>query len=254
LRGLLDQDRDQIRDLGNGKLETFIENYFPHIWEKPSAAKDAFLKTMGRRPLHGSKAFLKKRSIESIKSGVQEHGLTPVSYNPIDLAMLKHREMQKYVMATKSIEAMKDQGLVKFVKTGGETPEGYTKINDAFAQVFSRNENKELVLRGNYMAHPAVATLLNNHLSPGLRGNIFYDLYRGAGNSLNQFQLGLSAFHLGFTSADAIISKTALGIREITKGNILGGLKDIAVSPATPITNLIRGDKLYKAWHGKDQG
>jgi hypothetical protein len=35
MRKLLDTTRDEIRDLGTGKLENFIENYFPHIWKDP---------------------------------------------------------------------------------------------------------------------------------------------------------------------------------------------------------------------------
>jgi hypothetical protein len=32
IRSTLDNMRDQIRGLGTGKLDNFIENYFPHIW------------------------------------------------------------------------------------------------------------------------------------------------------------------------------------------------------------------------------
>src|SRR5437762_9671561 len=34
LRTLLDEGRRSVQRLGTGKLEKFIENYFPHIWEK----------------------------------------------------------------------------------------------------------------------------------------------------------------------------------------------------------------------------
>ena len=43
LRETLDAKREEIRALGTGKLDKFIENYFPHIWEKPNAAKKKFL-------------------------------------------------------------------------------------------------------------------------------------------------------------------------------------------------------------------
>jgi hypothetical protein len=42
IRQTLDDTRDAIRDLGTGKLENFIEHYFPHIWEDPERAATAF--------------------------------------------------------------------------------------------------------------------------------------------------------------------------------------------------------------------
>jgi hypothetical protein len=68
-------------------------------------------------------------------------------------------------------------------------------------------------IMGEYWAPEPVAKIVNNYLSPGLRGNAIYDAYRGLGNTLNQFQLGLSAFHLGFTSMDASVSSRSAGPR-----------------------------------------
>ena len=252
LRTLLDNKRKEVQTLGTGKLEDFIENYFPHIWEDPSKAKQ-LLSYFTRGPLQGSKAFLKKRTIESTKEGIDK-GLKPISYNPIDLTMLKVREMNRYLMAHHSLMGMKDEGLVKFVKVGGEKPEGFVKVNDAISDVYSINDKHELIKRGTYYMHPDAARIFNNYLSPGLRGNALYDLYRGGGNMLNQFQLGLSAFHLGFTSLDATISKFALGINQLSYGNFSGAAKAFAQTPTAALTNIFQGDKVFKAWHGKDMG
>lgn len=254
LRNMLDTKRDEIRALGTGKLENFIENYFPHVWEDPNKAVNVIGRIMGRRPFEGTKSFLKKRTIPTTREGI-ELGLTPISYNPIDSVMLKVREMDRYLMAHRSIEALKGQGLIKFVRDGEQAPEGFVKIDDRFSDVKYKNDAKETVLAGKYMAQKDAARILNNYLSPGLAGKSYlYDMYRGAGNTLNQFQLGISAFHLGFTSMDATISKVALGINKLSSGDYAGAIKEFGKAPFSPITNILQGRDLLQSWYGKDKG
>lgn len=448
LQYILANQRERVRALGKGKLENFIENYLPHIWEDPKKAAQLY-KFFTRRPLEGSKSFLKKRSIENFSDGI-EAGLLPVSWNPVDLTMLKVREMEKYILAHSAINANKANGFMKYVRVGGQAPEGWQKLNDnvstvykspyttikeafdekvfnklnaiakglgvdterllkfkggsrmegtlgysvrgregaagthedpllntatgqrspdqvktkfatplsvlaheighqidnifgfksiflkdkkftqqlrdladlryegkdpseeykqyvrkgpekmavmleayihapdlfkktapdvykAFEDVLSRDERLKplldvkpslvlgtredqvdaggLVISGHLYAHPDSARIFNNYLSPGLSGKSFmYDTYRQAGNTLNQFQLGISAFHLGFTSMDATVSKFALGINKLSSGNYAGALKEFATTPFAPITNILQGRKLLQSWYGKDNG
>jgi hypothetical protein len=248
LRGLLDKKRGQIQDLGTGKLENFIDNYFPHVWDDPHKAKTFIKSFFTKKPLEGSKAFLKQRTIEFTKDGI-EQGLKPVSYNPVDLVLIKIREMDKYLMAHETLNELKELGRVRFSR--GKKPDGFAWINDSISTVFSKNEAGETVLRGHYYALPEDAKIINNYLSPGLNGTKIYDIYRGAGNMLNQFQLGLSAFHLGFTSWDAMTSKLALTIEQGFALNPKAFVTGMQV-PIVPITNIINGDKLLRAWLGKN--
>lgn len=429
IRKTLDDARDQIIALGTGKLEHFIQDYFPHVWTDPDRAADVFATMGAKRPMEGSKAFLKQRTIPTTLEGIQA-GLEPVSYNPVDLTLLKLREMQRYLMAHQSLNEMKDAGLVKFVRSGVQAPDGYTRINDKIATVFGPREgavklpegaltpgepkpnaalrdevgklrrnlkgvasehlqdewqrlaelnnaeealhssvqeagyredynalpsaertgrsgrtvdafgnkikgqaedlpdasgemdpdvlaqhnqiikdyNKSQIVRkararamdrieaelatrpgdedftakaiafragkgempglrpmrpedvrvqglrimGEHWAPEPVATVVNNYLSPGLRGNPIYDAYRGLGNTLNQAQLGLSAFHLGFTSMDASVSRAALGLEYIASGKPLTGLKEMASAPAAPITNALLGKRIRAAYLNPD--
>lgn len=254
LRNIMDTKRDEVRGLGTGKLENFIENYFPHVWEQPGKVGAVIKRIMGKRPFQGPASFLKQRTIPTTREGI-DLGFTPVTYNPIDSVMLKVREMDRYLMAHRSIQALKNQGLIKFVRTGDKAPEGFVAIDDRFAQVAYKNDAKELVLAGKYMAQKDAGRILNNYLSPGLTGKSYiYDLYRGAGNTLNQFQLGISAFHLGFTSMDATVSKFALGINKLSTGDFAGAIKEFGTAPFAPITNIIQGRDLLQAWYGKDKG
>lgn len=279
IRQTLDDTRDAIRALGTGKLEHFIEDYFPHIWEDPTKAAEAFagadaleaakITTGGKRPMEGSKAFLKERSIPTTAEGIAL-GLKPVSTNPVDLTLLKLREMQRYLVAHQSLNELKEAGLVQF--SSGKAPDGYVPINDNIAKVFGPREGAVTLpeganiapedvgvigqrIMGQYFAPEPVARVVNNYLSPGLRGNAIYDAYRGIGNTLNQAQLGLSAFHLGFTSLDASVSRAAMGLeylgtglREGDFGKIAEGMGNIATTPTAPVSNVLLGRKIRAAY------
>lgn len=250
----LRDEADKVRALGTGKLEEAIENYLPHAWVDPKKAGKILAQIFGKRPFEGPKSFLKKRTINDFAEGI-EAGLEPVSWNPADLTMLKIREMRKYVMAQNTKAALKSQGLRKFVRIGGEVPDGWVKIKDNAEEVRSINDSGEMVVRGTYYTQPDAARIIDNYLSPGLQGKSYiYDMYRGAGNTLNQFQLGISAFHLGFTSMDATISKFALGLNKLSSGDFAGGIKELGKAPFAPITNIMQGRELLQAWYGKDMG
>lgn len=258
LRKLLDDRRDQVIALGKGALENFNANYFPHIWQDPAKFSNFF----SRRPLEGGKGFLKQRTYPFFMDGIKA-GLEPITTNPVELALIKAREMDRYIYGQKIFAEMKDAGIAKFVPFGGKAPDGWTKINDNIARVLQySDEAKGMVLRGEYYAPEPAATVINNHLSPGLTGVGAYDVLRKAGNVMNSAQLGLSAFHLGFTTLDASISKAALGIKQITRGIGHGDMSDIAtglgntaqsLNPLQPLMNVMKGDKLMRAYLGKLQ-
>jgi hypothetical protein len=255
IRQILDTRRAEIQALGTGKLAGFIENYFPHIWKDPTKAELALREAAAKRPLQGSKAFLKQRSIDSIARG-RELGLKPVSENPIDLVLLKAREMDKYLLAQRLMAELKARGITKFVKATERAPDDLVPINDSVSKVYAppgASEIGGITKMGEYMAPPAVANVLNNYLSPGLREKS--GLFRGflaAGNVMNQAQLGLSAFHLGFTSLDAATSRFANGIMHLADGGLKGlghFAKSLVTAPLAPFTNFFDGSKVLREWY-----
>lgn len=267
MREILDTKRQEIQDLGTGKLDHFIDDYFPHIWKDPEEAADAFRSAQSKAPLQGSKSFLKQRTIPTIKEGIAM-GLEPVSTNPVEMVLLKAREMDKYALGQKWMQEMKDREFVQYVKAGEDAPPGYYPIDDSIAKVygpktgavgFSPDVNKLTVTpedvtvygqrtMGQYYAPTEVATVANNYLSPGLRRFATFRAYTAMSNSLNQFQLGLSAFHLGFTSLDTSISKLALALEHMKEGNVLKAAKETAKVPVAPITNALQGNAVLKEW------
>jgi hypothetical protein len=250
-RTMLDERRQAVQDLGTGKLEDFIDNYFPHIWDDPVKAKAVF----GKRPLEGSKSFLKQRSLPTTADGLAA-GLKPVSDNPVDLALLKVREMDRYVMAHQVMGEMKEQGILKYVRASEKLPEGYTFIDDRVATVYGGPDAKPeggMLIRGRYAAPEPAANVLNNYLSPGIKGTKYakpYEAWRAVSNTMNQAQLGFSFFHAGMTSIDAAVSRFAVGLEDLlVHGKPLRAAKTIASTPASPITNLIQGSKVLKEWY-----
>jgi hypothetical protein len=435
LRKMLDDARTKIQSLGKGYLEKFYEDYFPHIWKDPHAAQamqtavaqgdQAFAGATSKTPLR-PKSFLKKRSMETMADGL-EAGLVPATSNPLDLALLKIREMDKFYYGTKMMEELKANGLVKFggsrrdvppgwvplegpeftvfappavaehfaaydpriraglqrvadfLNVGIETPLasqdklirqkgyfGYTggkaapdtavarfggdeavlmheighqldykyglsryfgrdarawrelgvlalerargtqitpdyhayllKPTERIANLFhaywhapdllrqvaptaaakldrllaSQPQLKRVIdtvkpsvqltgeiqremfygprLMGRYYAPEPVQRVLKNYMSRGLMGQPLYDGMRQIGNSLNMAQLGMSGFHLLFTSGDAIASTTALAIDQAMRGDTITAAKTLARAPLSFATTPIRGHKLRKAY------
>lgn len=256
LRKAFDARVEQVRALGTGKLEQVIQDYFPHIWTQESVdalhgiepkSDNIWARIFGKRPLEGPKSFLKQRTFPTTEEGINA-GLEPVTHNPVELALLKMREMDKYVAGQKIFQEMKENGTAQLVPYDERAPDGYTLINDKIARAGSA---------GQYYAPADAARIVNNYLSPGLRGKVLFDAVRGAGNALNQAQLGLSAYHLTFTAIDSAISAVALGIKKIadSRGNPSEILKGIgsaskAVVPLyAQLENFIKSSPFLKEYY-----
>jgi N12 class adenine-specific DNA methylase len=138
MRGLLDSHRIAVQKLGKNKLTTFYENYFPHLWNRNKDAESVFKAIFGKRPIEGTKSFLKQRKFHSFQEGV-DAGLTPVSENPVDLVLLKLKEMERYTLAHRFLNEMKSIGLAKFYSTTSKKrpPEGWVKIPDQIGTVWA---------------------------------------------------------------------------------------------------------------------
>lgn len=276
-RDLLDSKRDKIRDLGreimrtrvaeydrqiaNAKspeqakmwqyerkyiqqhldagetslLNKFNENYFPHMWRY--GIKDMAANLMqGRRPF-APRNFLKQRTYSTFTEGIAD-GMEPVTYNPVDMVLLKLHEMDRFATAHSTFNMLKDRGLAH-IFSPDQVPDGWTKVNDT---LFNAGENAAW-----YMPKDA-AEPFNRHLSPGLRGNIAYDTIAHYNNLINQFNLGMSAFHGVETGVNAVASRAGLGLVKLSRfaefpAN-LKGLKDVALSPLAPIMAPIEGRKV----------
>lgn len=251
LRSMLDVWREKVQSLGVGALENWIENYFPHIWQDSRKASKLMAMMMGRRPLKGPATFLKKRTIPTLKEGI-ELGLKPITLNPLTMALIKIREMQRFYTGVRLMQKLKDADLARFVRTGGPVAPGWVQIDDAVGRVRQWSEEEQgFIERGRYVMPENAARIINNHLTGSALANFLpAQVLRMSANILNALQLGFSAFHLGFTTLDAMISKNAVAIERMVAGEPLRAMEAL-LEANTPIgagINIARGRKLLKAY------
>lgn len=229
LRNILDDRRDAIHSLDPTKFEHFLDNYFPHVFEKNTfgrAVRNAF---GTKRPLASRQGWMKSRYYEYMSDAL-DAGAVPSTYNPIRMSMMVAHEMDRYLAAHQVKADLKNEGMIKFIRDAArngvkQIPQGWVKLDDRIFQSYRRGADHELIYNGAHYAPPEVAKIINNFLSPGLRGNLAYDTFRQFGNTLNQVQLGMSAFHLTTEALNASISDAALGLDKLTQRSPLDAAK-----------------------------
>ncbi len=243
MRTQLDDRVQQVQALGTGHLQNVIQNYFPHIWKDPAAATDFYASFYGHRPFEGSKSFLRKRSIPTTRDGVAA-GLEPVSYNPAELVMLKIREIDRYIAAHRVMQDMAQRGLLATVPEAGKMPPGYAYIDDKIGKKWTRGATGQLALAARTAAPEPVALIINNYLTPGLRGWAMYDAIRNTGNLMNMAQLGMSGFHLTFTAFDAMNSSASTALLRLSRGEVGEAAKAFVNLPLRPFQAFAEGRQI----------
>jgi hypothetical protein len=255
LRTLLDDRRNAIAGLGTGKFENYIENYFPHLWSNVGKMRSFVSRLNANAPFEGTGTFLKPRYYDTVLEGVQA-GLEPLTYNPTKMALLRLHEMDKYLMAHEVLQSLERRGIAQFVEYGKEhqVADGYTVLNDKIFRSFKQLEDGTKVVAGRYYAPKDAALPINNHLAPGLRGSVVYDIIRSYNNAVNQATLSLSAFHATETAFNAAVSDMALAVQNTLRGDIksaiLPGLRAVSLGGSVAdyytMGKRIRGKGLFQ--------
>lgn len=253
LKAAIKERADELLDRGQGSTKDMI-SYFV------------------RTPMKGKESFRKRKVFDDIMTGV-EFGLRPISNNPADLVMGKLAEMDKSIMANQAFRTWEKKGqLVAFDNSGrpkredlrrGFYRDDWQRINDKYGTIWHRNEETGMLEKvGERWATRPVADILNNYLSSSLYNNRYFGkLYTGwmaTANALNQTQLGVgSAFHAGFTTAEAQISAGANLMKDIygvMRGN--RSFADLARTlgdyPTAFFKTAMTGDKVLNAWRSPD--
>lgn len=109
-------------------------------------------------------------------------------------------------------------------------------------------EHGGLLTMGHYAIPKEAAAILDNYLSPGLRGSATVRGFQAASNALTGAQLGVSMFHLGFTTIDAATSQLALAFQYGADGNLGKAALAAAHLPWSPIRSLMMGRRGIQEW------
>ncbi|GAA0721233.1 diguanylate cyclase domain-containing protein [Dokdonella soli] len=233
----------KIRDLAPGALEHVIQNYFPHLWEDPTKAKSFYASVAAKRPLEGNKAFLKQRYWGTIAEGM-DSGLKPISTNPVDLALAKLDQMDKFIAMREFSKELQDRHWSLKLAAGERPPEGFARVDDPAFQIAGG-------LQGSYAVPTLIAKDINNYLAPGLQQFGAWRNFRYAQNLLLSARLGLSAFHAGFTTTDTLVSHLDVAMRKALEGDVGGALGMLGKAIVSPIHSPIEGMKLLKQFYGE---
>jgi hypothetical protein len=243
-------DWHALEKLDPEKFQNFLQNHYPHIWDRSSPG---YAKVFGKQgSIFGNKKFLQPREIRYFKTALDYH-LEPKSWNPVDAILERHLAIRRYIFAQDTIQQMRGQGLLRMFKSPKDAPADWTQINDRFATVTHMNADGERVLDGHYYAPDAAAKSFNNFVSQGLIGrNAMLDAAFDVNRSMNATQLALSAFHATASTVNLAIGDISLGLEEALQGRGLSAAKHIArgVSTVGPVArHLYVGNKVLREYY-----
>lgn len=240
----MDDSRQIIQDVYGEDRVGFVENYVRRQFTFGSAADEekgtAYL-TNNINSMSASKSPLKGRTLsmplDEALADMRARGIKvkPATTNPEILRQWSVQNAKQALAYAETWNSLKEGGHITFVRSGSQIPDGMVKLNDRAAQVFYPTDNG-LVQAGSYYTDENVARVMNNTVSQGLSNVPGYKAIRQAENVLNQFSLGISAFHLTATSINAGLSDLALGAKKIISGDVAEGALQMAKG-ATPFAS-----------------
>jgi predicted GNAT family acetyltransferase len=229
------------------------ENHFRVLWKKvPGKDKEKFWSFLSKRPLRGTQGFFKQSTLSSMTEGIAKGG-EPHSTNPITMFKLAYDDSMKFITSQRIITSLKKDGVIKFVKSGEDVPEGYVAINDGVAKVYFKSDSG-VVKTGEYYIQEGPGRMLNNMLSRDMirdtkAGKSLMDIK----NIYTQVELSLSPFHAVAITLEQIASGAGIGFRKIVNlGDVKGGIKDILTAPFSPKNTFSLGRKFLKFSTVKD--
>lgn len=260
LRAEFDKRMSKLQAMPSTAQMSFIDDYFPHMWKDPGAAR-SFAQNYQGATKQGSGLSLRARSVPTMADGLAA-GLVPATTNPLETTMRYVQSMDRFIASQTVLDIAKDQGTVRYFKPkifgASGNPQGAAKtvIPDGWVPIKGRGAE-----RGDGATAYAPedwARVYNNFIDQGIHGNAdwgkLYDAARRGSNAITSLELGLSGFHAFTMANEAIVSGVAKGIGEIVGGKPFEGLKSIAAAPAKPVTSALRGSKMADVYLGRSQG
>lgn len=126
----------------------FVENYFPHIWEKPQDAEKFFSGYVSKL---GKQQFQKMRTFDLIDEGMKA-GLKLKTTNPEQLVFWRESAGLQHKMAKEFFQDMKDSNMLKAFSKG-QMPKGWAEIKSPKIppMVFGDEEVKAMKMMSNQL-------------------------------------------------------------------------------------------------------
>jgi strawberry notch-like protein/NTP hydrolase family protein len=213
-------EKGPLKELADALL-TYKDDHFRVLWDKvPGKPEVSGARGVrGRRPLEGSKGFLKQATLATMSEGL-ERGGEPVTYNPVRMFEVAQADAWRYITAQQMWrDAYLDGGRV-FVKSGQPKPEGFDFIEDKIGSVrFPAASGEGMVQAGKWALREDWHRLLSNMLSHDyIRESALGDGLMNVKNQLTGYRLSLSPFHAITTTVSSFASHVGYGMEEANYG------------------------------------
>ena len=145
----LQEDRlDKLQAIG--KVPHVWENYLAHRFKDPAKARDVFSQIFGRRPLSGTKTYMKPRKLLNeqgkpltYKEIYEKYGLEPIDRNPVRIVLANIHDIDRFLMKEDIVDQFKKNGLTEFVRERTKPPSTYAKVNDYVFTKYAQPEYTE---------------------------------------------------------------------------------------------------------------
>jgi hypothetical protein len=244
---------NEMAKLDPSLREHFEDNYWGRMWEMPGVVRSVIdrirgIKGAGGRSLKGPASFLKPRTLKgptgepaTFQEAIELHGLKPVTYNPIEMFMLKASEMNRFITGQRIVDDLRSQGLKQTVHVSPRNapPEGWAKYDPRWAGQDQWGPAEAVQTMNRFMEPGAL-----NSSDPTVRAGI--EAWRKYNAMVNQSLVSLSAFHVGLETTSAIVSDFANTLDSFVHGDIKAAGR--ALSSESFIGNLPHINKIMEAY------
>lgn len=138
LRKRNDQLFRDITSYPEAETLNYIVNHYPHSFKDPDKARDALARILGRRPMEGPKSFLKKRTRHTMREAIEEGGLEPLTWNPVDLWLHRYWEAQRWMAARDTMRELRERGWARFKFGFQRGPAHWALVDDPMFTEYAR--------------------------------------------------------------------------------------------------------------------
>lgn len=258
---LLDDEWDKVIAVAKNRhmpdiTRHFYETYFPRFFKDPNKSQGWVADWYSKKPYSGRETFRQHRTHPTL-ADAQAAGLELITDNPVELALLKLKELKKFRTAQEAFQDLRDRGMLHRIKLGTKVPDGWATIDDKTFRVGPRG------IGGDWIAPAPVAKTINAYLSPGLSAiakkqlheplgtaaSALVNLTRGFNSGTNIVNVAFSGFHALLEAGVSTLNASSLALKQGARGEF--GKAGVSLAKSfgyAPIEDLFVGSRFRKEY------
>lgn len=221
----------------------YRKNYWRTPWDREGTGQNAGL--YQGKPLKGPQSYLNPKTYATTAAG-KAAGLKPMTSNPNEMFKVNLSEQYRGLTAERFLQAGVKNGYVKEIPVGKSLPAGFERLKDPYPKPYAVTSD--------------AARIINNYLSRSLYSNTTFRTAMGLKTAMTGIEL-FGPFHALTTTGHAISSDFMMGtrrfwnegLRQMSPGEAIKGLKDMSKSLGTPVRAAMEGSKLKKWFNNPEE-